>query len=91
VFALYMARAGNQVCSFGIDDDEKTALEHEVTARLTKAGISSARAGELDARATFIVAEQKTADPKFCTLDGDFAGKAREMFDAVADRPKRQQ
>jgi tetratricopeptide (TPR) repeat protein len=91
VFALYMARAGNQSCSFGVDDDEKAALEREVAARLTKASISPARAGELDARATFIVAEQKNADPKFCAPNGDFAGKALEMFDAVADRPKRQQ
>jgi hypothetical protein len=91
VFALYMARSGNQACDFGIDDDEKAALEREVAARLTKAGISPARAGELDVRAQALVAQQKQTDAKFCAADGDFAGKAREMFDAVADRPKRSQ
>jgi tetratricopeptide (TPR) repeat protein len=88
VFALYLARSGNQACGFGVDDAEKTALDHELTERLGKAGISADRARQLEARAEAFVAQRKQTDAKFCAPDGAFAGNAHEMFDAVADRPK---
>ncbi|HXO01699.1 MAG TPA: tetratricopeptide repeat protein [Stellaceae bacterium] len=89
LFAFYLARSGNLACDFGVDDDEKAALEREVTARIAKAGISPERVKQLEMRADLTVAEQKAADAKFCASNGEFAGNAREMFDAVADRPKR--
>jgi tetratricopeptide (TPR) repeat protein len=91
LFGLYLARSGNLACGFGIDDDEKAALERELAGRLTKASVSAARAIELAARADIVVAEQKQTDAKLCSTDGDFAADTREMFDAVADRPKRSQ
>ena len=88
VFALYLARSGNLACGFGVDDDEKAALDREVTERLGKAGISADRSNQLEARAEAFVTQRKQADAKFCAPDGAFAGNAHEMFDAVADRPK---
>lgn len=89
IFALYLARAGNVACGFGIDEEEKAALEREVASRMDKAHASADRAKQLEMRAEAIVAKRSKTDAKFCAPDGEFAGQAREMFDAVADRPKR--
>lgn len=89
IFALYVARAGNIACAFGIDDAERAAAEREVAARMQKANVSADRAKQLEMRAEAIVAKRSKTDAKFCAPNGEFAGQAREMFDAVADRPKR--
>jgi tetratricopeptide (TPR) repeat protein len=92
LFGLYMARAGNIVCSFSdIDDAEKAALDGEIAKRIGSPGVTPLRAQAIEARTQNAAAEQKKTDPKFCASDGEFAGMVREMFDASADRPKRQQ
>jgi tetratricopeptide (TPR) repeat protein len=90
LFAFYLARRANSVCGFGIDDEEKTALDREIDARVGKNGFTAERANELDLLAEAFVVVRSKADSTVCATRGAFAGNVREMFDAVADRPSHQ-
>jgi tetratricopeptide (TPR) repeat protein len=89
LFGLYLAKSGDAVCHYtDIDDDERTALDREVTTRIAD-GVQPGRAEAIEAHAKDVVAQRTQANTKLCA-DAEFAADVRNLFDATADRPKRQ-